>query len=185
MTNENEIREQLCAFQEGDEVIWRQIVHSNSSWLYALCLRLLWNASEAEDAVQECFLNAFKGRKQLKNMHNLRSWLRTICVRICVKKCKKNKTVFLVEAEDFMVTANPVSPERLVTAKEEIKKVLLGLTMLSPRQMSCLILSVFEGLSMNEVSKTLGIREGTVKRYVFEARQFLKSYLKMVENNER
>ncbi len=54
----------------------------------------------------------------------------------------------------------------------------------SPRQRSCLILSVFEGLSMNEIAETMGIKEGTVKRYIFEARQFLYQHLKIDRKND-
>jgi RNA polymerase sigma-70 factor (ECF subfamily) len=55
--------------------------------------------------------------------------------------------------------------------------VLDGLSKLSQRQRACLTLSVFEDLSIEEISQSLGISNGAVKRYIYEARQSLKKYL--------
>jgi RNA polymerase sigma-70 factor (ECF subfamily) len=171
--------ERVIAFQRGNEVVWREIVQNNSDWLYALSVRLLWDSNDAQEAVQDCFLQAFKKRGQLKSFDRLCGWLRTICIRICLRKRSKNKTVSLHEVEEFLVPTDQLSPDGMVTTREEIEKVLRGLVKLPPRQRSCLMLSVFERLSMKEIAETMGIKNGTVRHYIFEARQFLYQYLKI------
>lgn len=94
------------------------------------------------------------------------------------------KIVSLQGIEEFLLPMDPVSPDRKAANREEIKNIISGLAKLSPRQRSCLVLSVFEGLSMNEISKTIGIRVGTVKRYIFEARQALSKCLKKDGRND-
>ncbi len=184
MVDKSRITERVIAFQRGNEVVWRAIVQNNGGWLYALSVRLLWDSNDAQEDVQECFLHAFKKRGQLKSFDRLCGWLRTICIRICLRKRSKNKPVSLHEVEEFLVPTNQLSPDGVVTAREEIEKVLQGLVKLSPRQRSCLMLSVFEKLSMNEIAETTGIKEGTVKRYIFEARQYLYQYLKIDRKND-
>lgn len=177
MAGKSRTGEQFYAFHKGNETVWRNIVDKNSNWLYALSLRLLWNSNDAEEAVQECFLRAFKNRRQLKNFERLRSWLRKICIRVCLEHQGKNRAVSLHEVDEFLASADRLSPDRRATTREEMEQVLDGLSKLSARQRSCLILSVFEGLSMKEIAESVGIKEGTVKRYIFEARQLLCEYL--------
>ena len=184
MVDKSRITEQAIAFQRGNEAIWRKVVQNNCGWMYALSTRLLWNSNDAQEAVQECFLQAFKKRGQLRNFDQLCGWLRKICIRICLRKRSKNKAVSLHEVAEFLMPTDQLSPDGMATTREEIEKVLQGLAKLSPRQRSCLILSVFEGLSMNEIAETMGIKEGTVKRYIFEARQFLYQYLKIDRRND-
>lgn len=183
MVDKNIITEQTRAFQRGNEVIWRKVVQSNTGWLYTLSFRLLWESNDAQDAIQECFLQAFKKRGQLRNFDQLGGWLKKICIRICLRKRSKNNTVCLHEIEEFVPTGQ-ISPDGIATIREETEKVLKGLAKLSPRQRSCLILSILERLSMNEIAETMGIKEGTVKRYIFEARQFLYQYLGIDRKND-
>lgn len=177
MPGKSRIREQFYAFHEGNETVWRNIVERNGNWLYALSLRLLRDPDGAEEAVQECFLRAFRQRRQLKDFERLHGWLRRICIRICLRSRDKNGAVSLHEVEEFLVLGEGLSPDMRATTKEEMEKVVQGLSRLSARQRSCLILSVFEGLSMKEISESVGIKEGTVKRYIFEARRSLCEYL--------
>jgi RNA polymerase sigma-70 factor (ECF subfamily) len=176
--------EQFHEFHKGNESIWRNIVERNGSWLYALSFRLLWDRNEAEEAVQECFLRAFKKRGQLRDLERLPSWLRKICLRICLRKKGKNRTVSLHEVEGLLVPADGLSPDKTAATREEIEKVLCGLSKLSARQRGCLILLVFDGLSGNEIAESMGIKEGTVKRYIFEARQSLCDYLGIKRRND-
>jgi len=170
--------EKLNFFQDGDETFWQSIIVEYSQWLYNLCLRIVRHTNDAEDIVQETFLNAFRARKQLKDFSNLRGWLRQICVRLCLKRKSKVKTISLQEIEAFMPDEKIASIEDSIASKEELEMVLNGLAKLSQRQRVCLILSVFEGLSIKEISQMLGISAGAVKRYIFEARQTLQEILK-------
>ncbi|MHC4647976.1 MAG: RNA polymerase sigma factor [Planctomycetota bacterium] len=184
MSDKSRIGEQLYAFHEGNESVWRSIVGSNGIWLYALSFRLLWGSDDAEEAVQECFLRAFKKRRQLRNFDQLHGWLRKICIRVCLRSRRKKRTASLHEVKEFLLPADRFSPDKRATTAEETQKVLQGLSKLSGRQRSCLILSVFEGLSMKEIAQSMGIKEGTVKRYIFEARQFLAGYLGIDRRND-
>ncbi len=184
MPDKSRIGEQLYAFHEGSESVWRNIVESNGVWLYALSVRLLWGCDDAEEAVQECFLRAFKKRRQLRNFDQLHGWLRKICIRVCLRGRRRKGIASLHEVKEFLLPADRFSPDKRATAAEETQKVVQGLSKLSGRQRSCLILSVFEGLSMKEIAESMGIKEGTVKRYIFEARQFLYEYLGIDRGND-
>jgi RNA polymerase sigma-70 factor (ECF subfamily) len=167
----------FLAFQQGDEDAWREIVEANSPWLFALSLRMLGHADDAEDVVQECFLRAFRARRQLANFDSLRGWLRTTCARLCLRRPRKSPSVSLDDVAAFVPSEKDISPDRIAAAEEEIRTVLDGLSRLSPRRRGCLVLAVFEDLSIREISATMGISSGSVKRYIFEARSALRQLL--------
>ena len=172
-----ELAKNLYDFQDGDENTWQRIIEENSQWLYAICLRFVKNPDESEDIVQDTFILAFRSRKQLKDINKLRGWLRKICVRLCLRKSKKVETVSIDDVEAFLPGGNADSPDKIISSKEELEKVLKGLARLSPRQRACITLSVFEELSMDEIAETLEISSGAVKRYIYEARQSLRQII--------
>jgi RNA polymerase sigma-70 factor (ECF subfamily) len=168
--------DRLLAFQQGDEDVWQEIVSGNSRWLFALSLRMLGHADDAEDIVQECFLRAFRARRQLANFDSLCGWLRTTCARLCLRRPRKSPDVSLDDVAAF-VPSEEILPDRIAAAEEEIRSVLEGLSRLSPRQRGCLVLAIFEDLSIKEISEAMGISSGSVKRYIFEARSALRHLL--------
>jgi len=170
--------EKLNFFQDGDESLWQSIIAEYVQWLYNLSLRIVRHSNDAEDVVQETFLQAFRARKQLKDYNSLQGWLRQICLRLCLRKSRFSKTVSLQEVETFIPDEKAESITESVASKEELGIVLDGLSKLSQRQRACLTLSVFEDLSIEEISQSLGISNGAVKRYIYEARQALKKFLK-------
>jgi RNA polymerase sigma-70 factor (ECF subfamily) len=170
--------EKLNFFQDGDESLWQLIIAEYSQWLYNLSLRIVRHSNDAEDIVQETFLQAFRARKQLKDFNSLQGWLRQICLRLCLRKSRFSKTVSLQEVEAFLPDDKSASTTESAASKEELGMVLDGLSKLSQRQRACLTLSVFEDLSIEEISQSLGISNGAVKRYIYEARQTLQKFLK-------
>jgi RNA polymerase sigma factor (sigma-70 family) len=169
--------QRLSALIDGNEAAWQQIVSTNSQWLYALSLRLLGHPDDAEDAVQECFLQAFRARRQLKNLKTFRGWLRTICVRLCMRKRKKQRPFAAPDPDAFLPAEQSLSPDRIAAARQEIAAALEALDSLPPRQRSCLVLFIFEELSMDEIAETLGVSQGAVKRYIHDARKSLRRFM--------
>ena len=167
----------LSALIGGDEAAWQEIVSTNSQWLYALSLRLLGHPDDAEDAVQECFLQAFRARRQLKDLKTLHGWLRTICVRLCMRKRKKQTPVTAPDLDAFLPAEQSQAPDRITAARQEMAATLKGLDSLSPRERCCLVLFIFEELSIDEIAETLGVSLGAVKRYIHDARKALRGIM--------
>ncbi len=176
MEYSRKLSEEFIGFRDGDEAVWEQIVLENSQWLFSLCLRIVRHPNDAEDIVQETFLQAFRARKQLNDFNYLRSWLRKICIRLAIRRPQKGQSVSLDEVNAFIADEKTAFADQSASSKEELKLVLNGLSILSQRQRVCLILSVFEELSINEIANELGISNGAVKRYIFEGRQTLKKF---------
>ncbi|MQA93646.1 MAG: sigma-70 family RNA polymerase sigma factor [Streptosporangiales bacterium] len=170
-------------------VIYGQAVESDLERhrveLRGYCYRMLGSAFDADDAVQETLLRAWRGLDGFEGRASLRSWLYRIATNVCVDMARGNRR----RAHPADLTGNgedavePV-PDRLVVpdgdpadqvaARETIKLAFVAaLQHLPPRQRAVLILREVLRWSANEVAELLGLTPAAVNSALQRARATL------------
>lgn len=128
--------------------------------LYRYCLYFLCNREEAEDAVQETALSAYKAINSLKNIEAFRPWI----FKIASRKCK-NRIGLLIQKRnqiplDFLDynTHPSITPEL-----ENAIAIAASIQKLSAEERQIILLSIILGYNSREISSILKKPEGTIR----------------------
>ena len=98
-------RRLLDAARVGDEHAFARLTEPHRRALHAHCYRMLGWVTDAEDAVQEALLNAWRGLPRLEGRSSLRSWLYTIATNACLRAIERRpKRVLPI---DYRPAADP------------------------------------------------------------------------------
>src|SRR6267378_2306666 len=98
-------RELLAAARGGDEDAYGRLVELHRAELHAHCYRMLGSVHDAEDALQEAMLRAWRGLPKFEGRSSLRSWLYTIATNTCLSAIEQRpKRVLPV---DYAPAADP------------------------------------------------------------------------------
>lgn len=171
-----------------------EIYERYRSQLQAHCRRLLGSKEDAEDAVQETFLRAWRFRDTRRADTSVKNWLYRIATNVCLdgldRRKRRRRTAELVEAN---VTAAADHPTAIVEASERVMEpepaeelteretVELAYTAavkhLPPRQQSVLILREMMGRSAQETADLLGSSVASVNSAGQRARQTMRERL--------
>ena len=181
--------ELLEAARRGDEDAYALLIGPHRAQLHAHCYRMLASAPDAEDALQEALLGAWRGLPRFEGRSSLRSWLYTIATNACLKAIERRpKRVLPIDygpaadphdgpgrpllesvwvspyPDREVVSADPsVTPEARYEQRESIELAFIAaLQQLPPRQRATLILRDVLGFSAREVAAALDTTTASV-----------------------
>jgi RNA polymerase sigma-70 factor (ECF subfamily) len=152
--------------------------------LYRRAYRYLGNSCDAEDAVQDALLSAFKHLHQFKGNARMTTWLTSIVINSALtilrrrprhphssldERVTQNHNILV---SDTLVDIRP-SPEDHCSISESRRQLLQGVERLSPRLRRALQLRDFDGLTTIEAAQALGVPTSTLKTRVTRARERL------------
>ena len=175
-----------------DEAAFTILAERHRRELHVHCYRMLASFDEAEDAVQETFLNAWRGRSGFQGGSQFRAWLYRIATNVCLDMLRRNSrraagTRSLAEVPwiqpypDLLLDqAAPADeqPEAVAVERETISLAFLAaLQVLPPRQRAALIARDVLGWPASETAEALGTSVAAANSALQRARTRLQSHL--------
>ncbi|NOY97452.1 MAG: RNA polymerase sigma factor [Chlorobi bacterium] len=142
-----------------------------ASKMFGVCLRYAKDSMEAEDNLQEGFIKVFTNIKNFRHDGSLEGWVRRIMVNVSLEKYRKQHLTYPVE--DISVYDGQALTEEALD-KSSLEDLFHLIQQLPPRYKMVFNLYVMEGLNHREISKKMGISEGTSKSNLARARDILK-----------
>src|SRR5205814_5665051 len=198
-TAPREGEEQLLArARRGEEAAFGRLLEPYRPELHAHCYRMLGSVHDAEDALQEALLRAWRGLQRFEGRSSLRSWLYTIATNTCLNAiAKRPKRVLPI---DYAPAADPhegpgepviesvwvepypdellgledgfAAPEARYEQRESVELAFIAaLQNLPPNQRAALILREVLGFSAKEVAETLDTTTQSVNSALQRARK--------------
>jgi RNA polymerase sigma-70 factor (ECF subfamily) len=110
---EQEQQISIDALRSGDREAFAAMVDEYSPRLYRLALRMLGNPQEAEDVLQETFINAFKHMQQFEGRSQLSTWLYRIAANQALMRLRKNEPDMVSVDEPLQIGSGESVPRQL------------------------------------------------------------------------
>jgi RNA polymerase sigma-70 factor (ECF subfamily) len=177
----------IDALKAGDREAFATMVDTYSPSLYRLALRMLGDPDEAEDVLQETFINAYKSMSRFEGRSKLGTWLYRIASNQALMRLRKHHpdTLSVDETvEDEAGAAAPLEltdwcclPEAEFMTGEAQAQLDLAIEQLSPPLRWTFVLRDLQALSTRETAEILGISESAVKTRLLRARLQLREQL--------
>ncbi|MDX3763398.1 sigma-70 family RNA polymerase sigma factor [Streptomyces sp. AK02-04a] len=159
---------------EGDEEAFEALVRHYGPMLLQLATRLLGDRAEAEDAVQEAFVSAWRKLPEFRGDSAFGTWMYRIVTNRCLNVLRARRPVTDLEAvSEPAAPDHMVSPARAVEAQAAVEALSQAMAVLSPEQRVSWVLRELNGLSYEEVADMVGISQEAVRGRVFRARRQL------------
>lgn len=147
-----------------------------SKAMFNVCLRILNHVGEAEDVLQEAFLDAFQKINDFRQHSTFGAWLKQIVVNKAINQLRQRK-VQLVDVEDAgdIGMEEAFDEESLQLSMTQVKT---AITQLPDGFRSVLSLYLLEGYDHEEIAEILGISESTSRTQYMRAKKRLLELLK-------
>ncbi|HZI69281.1 MAG TPA: RNA polymerase sigma factor [Hanamia sp.] len=167
-----ETRQLIRSCLDEDRHAQRKLYELYAPKMFGVCLRYAKNREEAEDIMQEAFVQVFKSLQNFKFSGSFEGWIRKIMVYSAIAKYRgksKLHSVLTIENENIIAYENEDILSRL--GKKELLQMVQDLP---PAYRMVFNLYVFEGLKHREIAQQLDISEGTSKSNLHDAKLILQ-----------
>lgn len=174
--------------QAGDTRAFDELVRKYTPKLYGLVYNMTSNREDTSDLLQEIFAKAYRSLKRFMGKSSFYTWIYSIAVNMTLNFLKKRGRHAKISLDDVdngiqndpdfisITTANK-DTLREVNIHELQKRLNAAMMKLSEDHRTVVTLYDVQGLQHNEISKILGVSEGTVRSRLFYAHRLLQTYL--------
>ena len=177
----------LEALRSGDRDAFARLIEETSSQVYHIALRILGNTQDAEDALQETYIKAFRSLLEFEGRSSLNTWLYRIVVNEALMIIRRQKKVPITMEESEQEEELAEVPLKIVDWQNLPEGELLSnearhfldqaVLKLSPGLRVVFVMRDLNHLSIQETAEALGITESSVKTRLSRARLALREEL--------
>jgi RNA polymerase sigma-70 factor (ECF subfamily) len=165
--------------RQGDAAAFEELYRAHAGRLYSLLFRMAGSAHEAEDLLQDVFLNAHRKLGGFRGESSLGTWLYRMAVNQCLdylrgRHARMAKATASLDDDDAI---EPVAAAPVVPAAVNRIDLERAIAQLPNGCRTAFVLHDVEGFEHNEIARLLGISEGTSKSQVHKARLKLRGLL--------
>ena len=159
----------VALLRRGNDHAFEVIVDRYEARLLGFCRQMLGSTEDAEDVLQEVFVNAYRAMRADEREINLRPWLYRIARNRCLNHLRKP----VPEGQDTMDThpmADAASTHERVQNREEFRQLLVDVGKLPETQRSALLLREMDAMSYEEIAQAMDTTVPSVKSLLVRAR---------------
>jgi len=172
--------------KQGDQQAYADLMGRYRDAIFFMLLKMVNNASDAEDLMIEAFGKAFKNINQYTPNFAFSTWLSKIATNNCIDFIRKKRASTISidqsaedqDSQSVTIQSDTPDPEEHMINNQKIKLLREVVAKLKPRYRTLVELRYFKEYSYEEISEELELPIGTVKAQLFRARELLFNILK-------
>lgn len=181
--------ELIKAAKSGNDSAFEELIYHYDKSVLAIALNFVRDRDTAKDIYQDVLIRVYRGLKNFEMRSEFSTWLFRITTNVCLTYVARKKMhTKLSEFENYQpedyessnsqeLIYDGISPEEETTGNDVSDIVNAAVETLSPKQKITFVLKHYEGYKIREISEMLGCKEGTVKKYLFDAVKNLRKKL--------
>ncbi|MCD0486157.1 RNA polymerase sigma factor [Streptacidiphilus sp. ASG 303] len=176
MPDERLLDDRLLAVRaaEGDDDAFAELVRRHSGTMLALAHRMLGSRPDAEDAVQDAFVSAWRRLPEFRHDSAFGTWMYRIVTNRCLNALRSRPpAVRLEDVPEPPASGGLGAPARTAEADAAMAALAEALQRLSPEQRACWVLRELHGLPYEEIAHVTDTSEQAVRGRLFRARRAL------------
>ncbi|GLH63780.1 MULTISPECIES: RNA polymerase sigma factor [Bacillaceae] len=166
----------LAQCRQGNKDAFYLLVSPHLTKAYRLAFTILRSHHDAEDAIQNSLLEAYRAISEDKEIHHFSSWFYRLVTHRAIDLARKlGKERQYTEISDMLpfLSNSHHLPVDEVISKEEEQELLAHILKLDMKYRVILVLYYYQNMKISEIAELLQIKEGTVKSRLFQARNLL------------
>jgi RNA polymerase sigma-70 factor (ECF subfamily) len=190
---QTEDTELVARTQAGDPSAFDTLVVKYSPRLYGLVYNMTSNHEDTHDLMQDIFAKAYRSIKGFRGKSSFYTWIHSIGVNMTINFLKKRGRRFQMSLDDidsnvqndrdFIEMTAKTNPVREADLSELQQRLNEAMMKLSYEHRTVVTMFDIQGMPHAEISKILGISEGTVRSRLFYAHRQLQTYLEEFHQN--
>ena len=166
--------------QGADTAAFEKLYRANADKVYGLCLRMTGNVSEAEDCVQEAFIQAWNKLDKFRGDSAFGTWMHRVAVNVVLGRMRKARR----EQDRIRAVSDVAPPMETIADDGELRDLEQAINELPSGARHVFVLHAVYGYSHGETGDMLGIAEGTSKAQLSRARRLLVQQLDDVSDEQ-
>ena len=158
----------------GDNSAFTLLFDRYQNKVYSHALTFVKSPQNAEEIVTDIFLKVWNNRKELPEIKNFKNYLFILSRNYLVSSIRKKVSLTVEINKDWM--EDILQPDKQYHLKETHQVLMRGIEQLSPQQKKIFKMSRLDGLTYDEIAKSLSISSRTVKFHIILALNYLREY---------
>ncbi len=179
--------------QSGEAAAFDELVVKYSPRLYGLIYNMTSNHEDTNDMLQDVFAKAYRAIKGFRGKSSFYTWIHTIAVNMTLNFLKKRGRRYHLSLDDvdsavandkeFIELTSTSTPVREADLSELQRRLNESMMKLSDEHRAVVTMFHIQGMPHAEISKIIGVSEGTVRSRLFYANRQLQNYLDEFRKN--
>ncbi len=182
VSTDNEL---VRAAQQGDENAFRELVGRYENKVYRLALKMMREPQDAEDVLQETFINVFRHLDSFRGESGFSTWIYRIATNASLMKLRSKRPIASLDEPVDVDEENlprelmdwSATPEEMLLSHETRTQMDAALARLPETLRAVFVLRDIEGLNVEETARVLEISQANVKTRLHRARLALREAL--------